>query len=154
MSDIRLILNEHNVFDLAIEKGDLAGDEGLETAVLISLFTNARVETENLPPFTTNRMGWWGDTTSDVPGDKIGSRLWTLIRSKRTIDVLRKAEDYVREALQWLIDDGVAERVTAEAENADELGVGYWTLFVTITRPSGTSTRYQVLWDKQKLRMA
>jgi phage gp46-like protein len=151
MSDIALKLSG-DIFDLAIKAGDLEGDEGLETAVAISLFTNRRVSDEELPELTTSKEGWWGDLFPDVPGDKIGSRLWTLKRSKRTTETLRRAEDYAREALQWLIDDGISSSVNAAAEFQDESGVGYWALLISITRPSGNTSKFQVLWDKQMLK--
>lgn len=44
--------------------------------------------------------------------DRIGSRLWLLGREKQLAEVVRRAKDYAEEALAWLIDDGVARRVS------------------------------------------
>lgn len=118
--DIALVWsNAAGAADAGIVANDLARDDGLQTAVLLSLFTDrAAEEGDVLPDEETDRRGWWGDEFADDAGDRIGSRLWLLARSKRTDDVLARAEEYARESLQWLIDDKVAERieVTASAQ--------------------------------------
>ena len=43
--------------------------------------------------------GLFGTVTA-VEGDKVGSRLWLLGRSKRTADTLSRLEEYAREALR------------------------------------------------------
>ena len=61
-------------------------------------------------------MGWWGDSFAPVEGDRIGSRLWLLARAKLLADTPAKAKEYAQEALQWLLDDGVAAKVDVQAE--------------------------------------
>lgn len=100
-------------FDLAMEDGDLATDEGLQTAVILSLFTDRRaLEEDQLPDGTGDRRGYWADVYRDRPH---GSRLWLIGREKRQEDVLRRAKEYAEEALAWLIEDEVAEAVEVEA---------------------------------------
>lgn len=146
--DIGLFLSD-KLFDLKIENGDLTGDNGLETAISISLFTDKRVGDEELPPLEKNKKGWWGDMFPDVDQDQIGSRLWLLNREKRTTEVLRRAEDYVTEALKWLIDDGVASSTSTVATYDQNK---HLQLDVVITRPTGRSSRFLVLWDEQALK--
>ena len=93
--------------------------EPLVRAVMISLFTWRRANADDvLPDLSANpeRMGWWADNFPTVPNDRIGSRLWLLSRAKLTAETIRKAREYAQEALQWLIDDGVAQRVVVETE--------------------------------------
>lgn len=92
MSDIA-IKTTGKVFGLSIKDGDLEGDEGLETAVVISLFTDQRVSDDELPVEETSKRGWWADALSEIDQDKIGSKLWLLDRSKRTAETLRKFSD-------------------------------------------------------------
>ncbi|WP_445157414.1 phage GP46 family protein [Halomonas sp. E14] len=100
-------------FDLAVEGGDLAADEGLTTAVILSLFTDRRaLPADRLPDGTGDRRGWWADAYLDRP---MGSRLWLLHREKEQEAVLRRAHEYAEEALAWLVEDGVAEAVEVEA---------------------------------------
>jgi phage gp46-like protein len=152
MSDVALINDTGFKFDLRLKNGDVEFDEGLETALSISLFSDRRVTEEELPQGAESRKGWWGDMVPDVDQDKIGSKLWTLARSKRTLETLRRTEDYAREALQWLLEDGVASNVAVTAEFHGDVSEGRWVLGVVISRPSGEDSRFQVLWDEQKIK--
>jgi len=119
----------------------LAEDDGLETAVIISLFTDRRAEDDDaIPDGTQERRGWWGDDFNEDAADRIGSRLWLLSREKQLAEVLNRARQYAEQALRWLIDDGVAESVdvVASIPRAGVLG-----LQVAIQRPSEPVIRYQ-----------
>lgn len=132
--------------DLAIVDDDIASDDGLRTAVLLSLFTDRRAEVDDsLPGEDGDRRGWWGDEFSQVEGDRIGSRLWLLNRSTRTDTVLRRAEEHVREALAWMVADKVAESVDVTAEAVDSM----LALAITIHRPNAdpASFRFDGLWE-------
>jgi len=99
--------------DLVIENGDLKREEGLSTAVMISLFTDARADDSD--PYDNNdRKGWWGDLVSEVDGDNIGSKLYLLDRSKITDETTVNAKQYIIDALQWMIEDEVAESVEVD----------------------------------------
>lgn len=106
-------------FGLTTLGADLATEDGLRAAVLVSLFTDRRAEADDpLPgaPGSADRRGWWADAWPEVDGDRIGSRLWLLAREKQTADVLQRAQVYSEEALAWLIEDGVALAVSVTAE--------------------------------------
>lgn len=113
MSDVALIWSNVSLSaQFAIEANDLQTDGGLETAILISLFTDRRAEDGDvLPEGETDRKGWWADEFAPVDGDKIGSRLWLLKRSKQTPQVLSRADEYAHESLQWLLEDRVCDRI-------------------------------------------
>lgn len=99
-------------------------------AVIISLFSWRRAEPGDVLQ-STDRYGWWGDTYPPVANDRIGSRLWLLSREKLTASVQVAAREYAEEALQWLLDDGVAESVTVEVERQ---GLGRLAMRVLIVR--------------------
>lgn len=156
MSDIALIWNSlEGGADFAIERNDLATDDTFETAVLLSLFTDRRVEdSETLPEEAgADRGGWWADALSPVEGDKLGSRLWLLRREKQEARVLELAKLYATEALTWMLVDRIADRVTVTAEVH---GTGALLLGVTIHRPGvdPLSYRYDYSWAAQALRRA
>ena len=92
--------------DICVVGADLKAEEGLDTAIIVSLFTDARVREDELPPGHTWRRGWWGDGVDDEP-DITGSKLWLLRREKATQEVLVRARGYIREALAWMLRDGV-----------------------------------------------
>jgi phage gp46-like protein len=149
MGDIALVWSPNYIGDISVGAADLLTDEGLSTAVIISLFTNRRADRgQALPLGETDRRGFWGDAVVDVPGDRIGSHLWMLAREKQLSEVIARAEEYTREALQWLIDDKVASRVEVLVENTrfQQLDIQ-----VTIYRPSGDPAqfRYNYAWQSQ-----
>jgi len=139
------------VWDAANSRGDfaLAGaglqtGKALEAAVLVSLFTDRRAGPDDvLTDGSDDRRGWWGDSFADRP---IGSRMWLLTRAKATTETLRRARDYIREALQWLLDDGVAARVdvTTEWTRRGVLGAQ-----ITISQQDGAklALRYSWTWE-------
>lgn len=150
--DIALVLPGVNTLvnivpyaDIQINAPDLLIDKDLLTAVIVSLFSN-RVAAPDDDIDGVDRMGWWGDSYATVNGDKIGSRLWELARSKQTQDTLNRAQQYCVEALQWLVDDGVAESFTVETANN---GDAILAIAVNIYKPTGTSTfNFQYVWEQ------
>jgi phage gp46-like protein len=95
---------------------DLVTGRDLETATIISLFTDRlALPDDPLPdPADSDRRGWWADWQAD-DGYQIGSRLWLVSREKETEDVRQRVEDYCNEALQWLLDDDVADEIDVAA---------------------------------------
>jgi phage gp46-like protein len=139
MTDIRTIFNNFSG-DWLMVGPEFDPDDGLQTAVVISLFTDRRAEPDDELPSGDDRRGWWGDTFAEIEGDKIGSRLWLLSREKQLASVLNRAREYSLEALQWLIDDGVASSINIEAEIVRP---GMLGLSVEIKRPVKPPVQYR-----------
>ena len=146
MADIQL-KQDGTGFDIALSGPDLATDSGLKTAVIVSLFTDRlAAEDDSLPGDPEDRRGWWADAFPYVEGDKTGSRLWLLSREKQTQAVVTRAVEYAREALQWLLDDGLASKVDVAGSipKAGMLG-----LEIEIKRPEGPTIEYRFtnIWE-------
>ena len=160
MTDIALAWNaEAMAADLVLDQGQLLADQGLRTAVMISLFTDARAPDDAaLPEAGQDRRGWWGDVLATDAGpmagsaadpDRIGSLLWLLSRAKVTPAVLAEAREHAEAALAWLVRDGVARavRVIATAERAGAVP-DVLALAVEIDRPDGPGRqRWDFTWD-------
>ncbi|MDB5432434.1 MAG: hypothetical protein JWP35_3550 [Caulobacter sp.] len=147
MTDIALTWSDVTAAaEMVLTGGDLATDDGLQTAVIISLFSDARAaEDDDLPHADADRRGWWGDTYADVEGDSIGSRLWLLSRGKQLPGTLTEAKTYAQEALAWLIEDGVAASIDIEASYP---APGFWALGIGISRPHGPArNRFDFVWE-------
>ena len=149
MSDIRTrYIDLDHGLDFVLLAPGLETDEGLETAVVISLFTDRRaLESDTLPPGSSDRRGWWGDSRPPVQDDQIGSRLWLLTREKQLSGGLQRAREYAEEALQWLVDDGVAAALDVLATNPRD---GLLALSVSIQRSGDaapTLFRFETLWS-------
>lgn len=119
MADIQTVWDTTNSRgEYQIKDGSLQSGKDVETAVLISLFTDriAGVNDE-LPDATNNtkndRRGWWGDTGQPYP---IGSRLYLLDRKKAPMLIEKDAVNYATEALQWMLDDLVVARFDIQAK--------------------------------------
>lgn len=119
-------------------------DDPLVRAVINSLFSWAPAQPGDSVP-DGEAQGWWGDTYASEPNDVFGSRLWELLRGKVTQETLAKAGEYAKEALQWLIDDAVAESVAATAERSD---LGRVDLLIRVKKPKADalSIRFQDVW--------
>lgn len=127
--------------DWSVSDGVLETGSGLTTAVLVSLFTDRVVSAEEVPA-GEDRRGWWGDTYRAEP---LGSRLWTLSRrakSNATL-LLAEAKDMCLEALNWMLEDGVAASVQVQTYwiTGDAMGI-----IVTIREPSGATQQAQYAW--------
>lgn len=146
MADLALTYTD-GIIDLDLGDDGSAIDEGLYTAVIISLFSDRRAEADDdLSDASGDRRGWWGDIYPDSDGDLIGSRLWLLSREKQIHSVVQRAEQYAAQALQWLIDDGIADRVEVTGSN---LADGVLALVIQIYRPDGdiVDYRFDNLWE-------
>ncbi|MEG1824349.1 MAG: phage GP46 family protein [Cloacibacillus sp.] len=151
--DIKITWNESGLCgDLSLDAPltDISTDAGLETAVIISLFTDRRAAGEELPQNESSGRGWWGDSVTDVQNDKIGSKLWLLFREKQLTSVALRAKEYAEEALKWLIKDKIVKSINVVAEWHDG---GLLALYVDITRPDGNNLkqRYNLNWKAQEV---
>ncbi|MBG6243174.1 MAG: hypothetical protein EKE20_15745 [Candidatus Symbiopectobacterium sp. Dall1.0] len=129
--------------DWQLSRGDLNGGDDLQTAILISLFTDRKARKDD--QYEGDRRGWWGDTGEE---SNIGSRLWLLNRQRLTTKIAQRAEDYAAEALKWLIDDGVVAAISTEAHI-----VFPSRLYLTITylKPGETETLLKFYWAWEQI---
>lgn len=125
-------------------------EDTFTTAVIISLFTDARAgRDDKLPLNQTNRRGWVGDEfmpqTFDTRDDRWGNLLWLYYVSKVQGDILEAARFTAKESLDWMLRDGIAGRIEVSTlwtgERLDRLAVR-----PTIYRPGESRPVYDVLW--------
>jgi phage gp46-like protein len=106
-------------------------DNGLRTACIISLFTDTRITESELESGSEELRGFWADA---IAGNNIGSRLWLLDRRKVTRSTRIDAEEYATEALEWMIEDKLVNKIEI---------TGYFSeknlcLEIILTLPNGT----------------
>lgn len=135
--DVALRVDEGGA-DIALEGTDLAREGGLETAVLLSLFSDARVEAEELPDGEDDPRGVWFDTERD----RFGSRLWLHERAKTDAASIEEIRRAAEDALEWLLREEIADEVLVEAER---VALGRLSLRVQLRRsPNG---RWSRVWE-------
>lgn len=142
MSDLALTRRKDGQFDLVFENGDLQMGESLESAVLISVGSDARAAEKNFEN-TLQDDGWWGEPTFE--GDKWGSLLHTLSHQKNNPNTLLLAKQYAKDSLQWLIDDGVAKTINVDV--ALENNVAQIEIVLS-NGDKAKNFRYEILWDE------
>ncbi|MAU95444.1 MAG: hypothetical protein CMP81_06090 [Fulvimarina sp.] len=132
-----------------INPAGLKADQPLQTAVIIALMTDIRVDPTELRDGDRNQ-GWPGDGFDIEPGEQaLGSKLWLLRRAALTPDIAQRAEEYATIALQPLIDQRVFVRfdITATADNARnrlDLDIAGYGREGTVKYHD----RFAVLWDR------
>lgn len=147
MPDITLTMAGHEFeYDINIANGDIATGQDLETAVIISLFTWRRAESQDDVPQGSPKYGWWGDQLADDIQHKTGSRLWLMLRRKLTRQTINDAVEYMKQSLQWMIKDGVAGSIDVTAERN---GLYEMDALIKIYRNGGqpAELRYSELWQ-------
>ena len=127
---------------------NLDTDEGLETAVTISYFTNARAKPSDGVSLEQDQQGWWGTIyLEERPDLELGSRLWLLKRMKLTDSSLRLAASFAKESLLWLMPN-VASEIFTVAERIP--GVYNAAVITTqIQRPKKSAPRFEQKWQVQ-----
>jgi phage gp46-like protein len=126
--DVKLAKNDDGIFDIPLtaDGKDIATVDGIETALMVSLYTNARTSGSKVPD-SFNRQGWAGNLLTLKDGFELGSELWTLKQARLVQNTLNAGQDLVRRSLQWMIDDGVADVInvtmTSKTDRAGEIKI-------------------------------
>lgn len=137
--------NINTLGDWVLADGDLQTGQDLETACLVSLFTD-KLATADFTPTdgTSDRRGWWADPYND---QQLGSNLWQLERAHKTRNTLGLAQRYASDCLQWLVTDGVAAAVVVDTQWLQPSGGGtFLGIRIVITSPDGSMTRFTYGW--------
>jgi phage gp46-like protein len=144
MSDISLAWDQAKARgDWSVVNGGLATGNDLATAILVSLFTDRRLPSDQAPPDgSDDPRGCWIDTYEEQP---TGSLLWTLERVAVSNGpaFLAQVEQMTRDALQWLLDDQVAASVQITTW---WITTSYVGIAVTVKEPNGTSQSFKYSW--------
>lgn len=142
MQDVLIRANSDGLYDLVIEGNEFASAGGFESAIPVSLFTDARAPAA-LVAEPQNRRGWIGNLMTASTMRQLGSILWALDQTRITQETLNIARLEAQSSLQWMVDDGVALGVLADVTRASQ---GTIVITIQITDTSNVVSRYQTLW--------
>lgn len=143
--------NDEGCGDIAFVNGDIKRGKPIESSVYISLFCDAKATDFNDAPYDPDsRRGWWGDLLK-AAGSAIGSNIWQLEREKMTQGTLNIVKSYCELALEWMLTDGIADRIEIETENTSDTKTPTVFLSIKIYRGSDTiaNIQYKDLWNAQ-----
>lgn len=138
MSDISLVRTSNQDFDIDFDGEDVSMSDSLQNAVILSLAIWNRSEIASGVAATRNvQGGWWADALNELP---LGSKLYTVFRERLDESSLEKAKGMVKDALQWLIDDGVAKDVSVSASIAGRTSAEF---VISVSKPDGDDEEFK-----------
>lgn len=114
MQDTKHIMDENGLYVIARNGTDIAVVDGLETAMLVSLFTNARMD-ESVRSNPLQRGGWVGNIQNAKRKRQLGGHCWTLEDERITTYYLAQAKEKSRRAHDWMLTDGMARHIVTSA---------------------------------------
>lgn len=138
--------------DIRFENGDLVREPGLTSAVILSLFCDSRAGDDSGITDPDSRRGWWGDGLAAVQNNTgLGSNLWLLGREKVTQKTVNLAEQYILDALQWMLDDGVVAKleVTVQRQGSVETPVLAASIKLFFSDGATQVISFADLWTQQ-----
>ena len=145
--------------DLCVAGGGFAVEQGLDTAIFMSLFFDARADDDDAENPTGDKTfgdvdarGWWGTELLRAagllgPDEEYGSHLWRFRRAKltpRTLEGLVRACD---EALVWLVSSGIASKVDVSIRVVVQ---GRADLLIVVHRNVGAPVQFSFVWDQME----
>jgi phage gp46-like protein len=106
-----LIIETPDGGDAALEDGVIKPDPAFSTAVYLSLFGGNKDDAGKV----RTGAAWWGNSLRGLePHEDMTSRFQHIIRAlPMTVKNIRAAEDAARLDLAWLIEEGIADEITA-----------------------------------------
>ena len=147
MGDIAIVWNSATSSgDWAITNGDLQSGSDLNSAILVSLFTDAYAPDFVPPPPAgpPNPRGCWTDTYTRY---QIGSFLWTRTRMIKSQAALLLIQGDCQNALAWLVTLGAVASFDVLATFVNRTALA---IVITAHMPDGTTQvfNYQRLWSE------
>ena len=141
MQDVLIRADAEGLYDLVVDGNVFASAGGFETAIPVSLFTDARAPSA-LVSEPQNRRGWIVNLLTASTMRQLGSILWVLDQARVTRETLNTARLAAQDAFQWMLDDGIALSVFVDVQQTQN-GI---LILITITDTSNVVNRYQTLW--------
>lgn len=143
VKDLALTLHKEGslkgIYDISFTDGDFTLDAGLETSMMITCYCQKRDESIEDP---RSRGGWAGNQLNQN-GFEQGSLAWTLFQARADEDSKILAQNYLEDAFQWYLDQGIAKELDVEVILDNEK----MTAKITLTRNDDTQfVQYYDLW--------
>ncbi len=135
-------LSTVGLYDLVISNGQFEEVDGLETTLLLSLLTDARVDA-SIVESASQRRGWVGDIFTADTGRQIGSKLWRFDQGRLTQQILNGFGLEADDALAFLVEDSIARSVSTDVERIDTRQIN---VNILITTNQGRNQQYSILW--------
>ena len=143
--DVKIAKNAEGIYDIVLDGSDFASVDGLETAIGVSLFTDAREDESNIQD-AFRRGGWSGNILTLQDDFELGSTLWSLI-ARNIQDTFNLGEDKVRRCLRWMVTDGIADTIDVVMTRVDARTA---RIQIDLFKELNLVGRYTTLWSSTK----
>lgn len=142
--------NDEGCGDIAFVNGDIKRGKPIESSVYLSIFCDAKATDYKGTTDPDMQRGWWGDLLK-AAGSVLGSNIWQLEREKMTQGTLNIIKSYCELALEWMLSDGIADKIEVETESFGKSESPAVLLSVRIYRGNDTiaSIKYKDFWNAQ-----
>ncbi len=137
------VLNiDKGYYDFSLDDtGQILVEDFWDTAILYSIFGEKRADGSEMP-VPERQRGWIGNENT---GFENGSKIWLYYQARVNSTTLNGLQNEASNALQWLVDDGIAESIDAPIVTATGTSV---VLDITIRRSnSSVINRSFILWN-------
>lgn len=146
MTDIKLnhITTEggDNYYDISFTDGDFTLENGLNTAIQMSIFCEQRLEDSEVTPLL--RGGWVGNVLQPIEGYQQGSLIWTKYQSNMNPELKSVIEGYLNDCFLWMLEDAIVKNIEAEVNLLANYKI---QAKITLTQNDDTQTAtYYDLW--------
>ncbi len=132
--DINIIQNSSGDYDIEYTNGQPAMTDGLETTVMLAIFTE---------PDT------WQNDLAESENEKFVSTFPEVIQNGTVSDdTLNDGIESLKDALSYLLKINAVDDIIVTGEVLSVNGLGW---IIELTRPTGESSKYQINWDKGEL---
>lgn len=144
MQDVLVRTSEGGLYDLRIDEDrqDFQSSEGFESAIPVSLFTDARAPSVQVQE-AKDRRGWVGNILFADIERELGGLLWILDQARITDNIINLAKTFAEDSLNWMVEDGLARNVSATVTQDGSRSI---KIFTDITTIDNTVLRYVTLW--------
>lgn len=140
--------------------GLIEEDDGLRSAVIIALCTDAEASSSDIlpDPNSTDLRGWWGDYQADViwGGWPVGSKLWLLTRAKilgagaSEGATVSRVISYITTAMQPFVAAKLFTKFTVSAVVRSVEAIDATIIIYRGNKPA-VELRFQALWSAQTI---
>ena len=143
---LRLVYDNDNMdADLSVSADGTDVTRPLDTAVILSLFCDARARVGDDILEGTGKRGWWAESYFEEP-DRWGSDLWQSLTRKATGAELTTVRRSAERALEWMIVDGICRQIDVETWWI-EGRQGYMGILVRLHKPDSVDPQYAGPWE-------
>lgn len=146
MQDTLIRTDNTGIYDIPLtESGtDFASAFGFESAIPVSLFTDARAPASVVSE-PVNRRGWMGNLRSIGLNRQLGGLLWVYEQGRITEDTLNGVNREVERSLQWMVQDGIVNNISVNVGVINNRSI---RVLITLTGIDNAVSQYSVLWRR------